>query len=77
MVGVCACEGIVIGCLARVSSVSGVESLWDGVLVVVLGRVFANNSGPRSHLIWRVAGPLGETTFFGYSLQVVQCRCVG
>ncbi len=76
MVGLCACEGIVIGCLARVSSVSGVESLWDGVLVVVLGSVFANNSGPRSHLIWRVAGPLGETTFFGYSLQVVQCRCV-
>ena len=74
MVGVCACEGIVIGCLARVSSVSGVESLWDGVLVVVLGRVFANNSGPRSHLIWRVAGPLGETVFYEYALSVVQGR---
>ena len=71
------CEVMGVGCLARVCNVSGVESLWEGVLVVVLGRVFANSSGPRSHLIWRVVGPLGETTFFGYSLQVVQCRCVG
>ena len=57
-----------IGCLARVGAVG--KAGWSGVLVLVIGRVFCGGS----ELMWRVAGPLGETVFYEYALSVVQGR---
>jgi hypothetical protein len=57
-----------VGCLARVGAVG--KAGWSGVLVLVIGRVFSGGS----ELMWRVAGPLGETVFYEYALSVVQGR---